>query len=123
MRLKLVSDVEAGKIGVESHPDTEVAMMLISVEETAEKLYNELGILCMRVPDDTPSVFVTSDHPVAHYDPTPKTPDAGVSYMSSPNSSTLVALDPRLAVLLVQGRPKSWADLEADRVMSTRRTC
>jgi hypothetical protein len=109
-RLKLLADLRAGEIVVESEPDREVAMMLIAVEGTARKLCEDIGVHCLRVPAESKAVFVTSDHPVAHYDPTPKTPESGVSFMSSPGAVTLVAVDPRLALLLVQDHPQRWAD-------------
>lgn len=112
-RLRLLADLRAGEITMEVGAECEVAMMLSSIEGAAHKLFDEIGVKCMRVPAEASVGFVVSDHPVAHYDPTPKTPEAGVSYMSSPKSVTLIALDPRVALLLVQGRPRSWEDEEA----------
>jgi len=114
MRLKMLADLEAGEIVMESTPDREIALMLISVEGTARKLFDEIGIICLRVPPDSKVGFVTSDHPVAHYDPTPRSTDAGVGFMSSPQSTTLVTLDPRLALLLVQDNPQQWLSPEVD---------
>ncbi len=109
-RLKLLEDLRAGEIVMPTSPEREVGLMLIAVEDVARKLYEEIGVICLRVPGDSKSVFVMSDHPVAHYDPTPRHEHAGVGYMSSPNSVTAIAVDPRLALLLVQGHPQQWAD-------------
>jgi hypothetical protein len=113
-RLKMLKELRAGNIVMETTPEREVALMLISVEDVTRKLYEEIGVICLRVPDDSKKVFITSDHPVAHYDPTPRHDNAGAGYMSSPNAMTAIALDPRLALLLVQGRPQQWADETAD---------
>jgi hypothetical protein len=114
MRLKMLVDLQAGDIVMESTPDREIALMLIAVEDIARKLFDEIGIICLRLPADSKVGFVTSDHPVAHYDPAPESPEAGVSFMSSPQSITLIALDPRLALLLVQDNPQQWLSPEVD---------
>jgi hypothetical protein len=109
-RLRLLEQLRTGGITMEMSAEGEVAHMLLGVEETTRRLYNEIGVECVRVPEGSKRLLLTSDHPVAHYDPTPRHPDAGVSFMSSPNSVTAIALDPRLALLLVQGHPQQWTD-------------
>ncbi len=112
-RLKLLADLRDGRIEMESTPSREVALMFMAFQQTGQAIFEQLAWVCVRAPDDPKSCFVLSDHPVAHYDPTPKVPEAGRSFMSSPNSSTFIPLDPKFGLLLVQGRPPlSWADAE-----------
>ena len=112
-RLKLLTDLRDGRIQMESSPSREVALMFMAFEQTGQAIFDQLAWVCVRAPDDPKSCFVLSDHPVAHYDPTPKVPEAGRSFMSSPNSSTFIPLDPKFGLLLVQGRPPlSWEDTE-----------
>jgi hypothetical protein len=113
-RLKALDELKSGRIVMESSPEREVALMFGAVENTAKTVFEKLACVCLRAPADGKSLFVVSDHPVSHYDPTPKTPEAGASFMSSPNSLTCVPLDPRFALLLVQDRPpQTWVDVEA----------
>ena len=60
-------------------------------------------------------MFVLSDHPVAHYGPEPKTPEAGAGFISSPGSQTWVALDPSFGLPLSPESPGtgSYTDLLA----------
>jgi hypothetical protein len=112
-RLKLLTDLRDGRLEMESSPSREVALMFMAFEQTGQAIFDELAWVCVRAPADPKSRFVLSDHPVAHYDPTPKVPEAGRSFMSSPNSSTFIPLDPKFGLLLVQGQPPlSWADTE-----------
>jgi Protein of unknown function (DUF4238) len=113
-RLKWLEDLRAGRIGLASSPEREVALMLAGLPEATETVLASLGWRCMRVPMDSKASFVLSDHPVAHYDPTPMTPEAGVSFMSSPNSQTWVALDPKFGLLLTQQFPGTWDNIEVD---------
>lgn len=111
-RLRALEDLRNGRLVMESTPEREVALMFTALEQTTKKLSEEIGCVCVRVPAGSPATFIVSDHPVSHYDPTPKTPEAGAGFMSSPASLTLVPLDPKFALLLVQGKPQTWTDLE-----------
>lgn len=111
-RLKALDELRAGRIGMESGPDREVALMFTALEKTSEMLFENIAFVRFRVPQLSKAAFVLSDHPVSHYDPTPKTPEAGASFMSSDNSLTFVPLDPTFGLLLVQGQPQTWKDIE-----------
>jgi hypothetical protein len=111
-RLQALEELRAGRIVGESSPEREVALMFMAVEHTTKTIFEQLGCICLRAPVGGKSPFILSDHPVAHYDPTPKMPDAGAGFMSSPNSMTLIPLDPACALLLVQGQPQTWQDVD-----------
>jgi hypothetical protein len=111
-RLEALEDLRAGRIGLASSPEREVALMFLAVERTTTTVFNELGVVLLRAPAHSGALFVTSDHPVTHYDPTPKMPEAGRSFMSSPNSVTFIALDPHCGLLLTQDAPRTWHEVE-----------
>jgi hypothetical protein len=90
-----------------------VALMFMGLNETTDTLFQQLGIQCIRIPASSKATFVLSDHPVAHYEPTPKTPESGAGFVSSPNSTTWVPLDPRFGLLLGPQEPGKWEDIEA----------
>jgi hypothetical protein len=118
-RLKMLEDLRAGRLQLETTPEREVALMLLGLEEVTNKLFEALGITCLRIPDGSKRRFVLSDHPVSHYDPNPKTPEAGVGFMSTAGSVTWLPLDPRFGVLLGQQHPGAWqndelSDMEVD---------
>jgi hypothetical protein len=111
-RLEMLDDLRAGRILGQSTPDREVALMFTAVEHTTKTIFEKLGCICLRAPDDGKSAFILSDHPVAHYDPTPKMRDAGAGFMSSPNSVTFVPLDPAFGLLLAPDHPQTWHEVE-----------
>jgi hypothetical protein len=113
-RVGWLEDLRAGRLGIESTPEREVALMLMALPEATETLLATMGWRCMRIPLDSKAAFVLSDHPVAHYDPTPKTPEAGASFASSRNSQTWLALDPTFGLLLSQQHPGTWDNIEID---------
>lgn len=112
-RLKLLAELREGRIGMESSPDREVALMFMALEEVTNTLYKDLSIRCIRVPSTSKAAFVLSDHPVAHYEPTPKTPESGAGFISSPNSQTWVPLDPQFGLLLSPQNPRAWTNEDA----------
>lgn len=111
-RLKMLDELRAGRIVGQSGPEREVALMFMAVEHTTKSIFEQLSCVCLRAPAGGKSPFILSDHPVAHYDPTPKTPEAGTGFMSSPNSVTFIPLNPTFALLLVQGQPQTWQDVD-----------
>lgn len=112
-RLKLLDALRAGRIGMMSSPEREVTLVFMALEEVTNMLFNDMSIQCIRVLPTSKTTFVLSDHPVAHYEPTPKTPESGAGFMSSPNSQTWVPLDPRFGLLLTPQNPQSWVNREA----------
>lgn len=112
-RLKLLAELSEGRIGIESSPDREVALMFMALEEVTNTLYKDLSIRCIRAPTTSKAAFVLSDHPVAHYEPNPKTPESGAGFISSPNSQTWVPLDPQFGLLLSPQNPQTWSNEEA----------
>jgi hypothetical protein len=111
-RVRFLGELREGKLGLQSSPEREVALMLAGLPEAMERLLPVIDITCMRVPEGSKRSFVISDHPVSHYDPTPKAREAGAGFLSSPNSVTWVPLDPRFGLLLGQQRPGSWLNVE-----------
>jgi hypothetical protein len=111
-RLESLDDLKFGRLGVASTPEREVALMFMGLPEVTETLLATMGWRCLRIPPSSKASFVLSDHPVAHYDPTPKTPETGASFQSSPGSLTWVPLDPRFGVLLSQEGPRTWDSID-----------
>jgi hypothetical protein len=111
-RLEMLEELRAGRIVGQSSPEREVGLMFMAVEHTTKTIFEQLGCICLRAPAGGKSPFIISDHPVAHYDPTPKMPEAGAGFMSSPNSVTFIPLDPTFALLLVQGQSQTWQDVD-----------
>ena len=114
-RLRLLEDVRTGRIGMVSSAEREVALMFAGLEETTKTLFEQLSIRRVRIREEDGAAFVLSDHPVAHYDPEPKTPEAGAGFISSPGSQTWVPLDPRFGLLLSPEDPRTWEDITAGR--------
>ncbi len=110
MRVSMLDDLRTGRVRLEATEAHEIGAMFLTLESSAKQLFETLGVTCLRVPPDSRAVFVTSDNPVAHYDPTPKSREAGVSFLSSPKAMTQVALDPYFALVLTQDEPQTWAE-------------
>ena len=111
-RLEWLDDLKSGRLRLASTPEREVALMLMGLPEVTETLLATMGWRYMRIPASSKTSFVLSDHPVAHYDPTPKTPGAGASFQSSAGSLTWVPLDPKFGLVLSQEWPGSWDNIE-----------
>jgi Protein of unknown function (DUF4238) len=108
-RMQRLDDLNSGRFSLASSPEREVVLMFMQLPEVVETLLSMVGWRCLRIPDGSKAAFVLSDHPVAHYDPTPKAPEAGASFASSPASLTWVPLDPKFGLLLSQEHPGTWA--------------
>jgi len=112
-RLEALRDLREGRIGVDSTPSREIAMMFVALEQGTKTIFERLAVSCVRPAAGSKATFVLSDHPVAHYDPQPKAPEVGVGFMNSQETETFVALDPRFGVLLHQHTPpQTWTDVE-----------
>jgi hypothetical protein len=98
MQRRVLDDLREDRIEFESTPTREVGFMLAGMPPVTEWLISKAAWHVLVAPPERQ--FVLSDAPVAHYDPTPKVPDAGASFESSPNSMTVFAIDPRLALLI-----------------------
>jgi hypothetical protein len=111
-RLQCLDDLRAGRLLLDSSPEREIALMFLGLDEKSARLLDALNMTCVRIPERSRKTFVLSDHPVSHYDPTPKSPDAGAGFLSSPNSVTWVPLDPKFGLLLGQRVPGDWRIVE-----------
>jgi Protein of unknown function (DUF4238) len=111
---RLVSDLDAGDIYFESSPSREVGLMLMALEPVAEWLFDRARWTCLLAPPERS--FVLSDSPVAHHDLTPKFPEAGHGFESSPGSMTVVPIDPCVALLITPHRNGSprWSARHGD---------
>ena len=112
---RVLNDLRENRIEFESTPSREVGFMLAAIQPVTEWLISRAAWHVLVAPPDRQ--FVLSDAPVAQYDPTPKVPDAGAGFESSPNSMTIFAIDPRFAVLI---RPSGdrlfdWRTREVDK--------
>lgn len=105
-RRQLLQDLRDGRVEFGCPPSREVALMFGAIEEGATFLCTEMSWTCQVAPPG--HSFVLSDHPVAHYDPTPKVEGAGAGFASSPNSQTTVPIDRRVVLLLCPSRGWSW---------------
>jgi hypothetical protein len=112
-RLDLLDRLKRGKIGLESPQEREIAMMFLSFEHGTRVLLTELGWTLLRAPDDAD--FVLSDHPVAHFDPNAAGTDMGVSFLTTPESGTLIPLDPSFALWLSPQEPATWREVRVNR--------
>lgn len=110
LRLFALDELRSGRITGQSTPDREVALMFLNLQAATTRLCEGLGGVLLHIDEDERAVFVLSDHPVSHYDPTPKLRGAGTGFMSSPHSDTFVPLDPKFGLLLTQERPQTWSD-------------
>jgi hypothetical protein len=109
-RLRLLSELRSGKYMIESSPSRQVALMFMAVENTVRALMTEMGWTLLRAP--ARGCFVLSDHPVAHFDPTPKFEGAGAGFKSSQNSITTIPLDPSYALLLQPHVRGAWREVQ-----------
>jgi Protein of unknown function (DUF4238) len=113
-RLKMLADLGTGRLRIGSTPDREIPLMFMALQQTVDTLVTAVDCLCVRIPEASSASFVISDHPVAHYDPTPKTPESGGGFISSPNTRTWIPLDPKFGLILVQKQPAPWQNVAAD---------
>jgi hypothetical protein len=112
-RLKFLEQLQGGQIGLKSPAEREIGMMFLSFEHGTKVLLTELGWTLLRAPDN--AEFVLSDHPVAHYDPNAAGTDMGVSFLTTPESGTLVPLDPSFALWLSPHEPATWREVNVGR--------
>jgi hypothetical protein len=109
-RLEMLADFAADRITIESTPSREVAFMFMATDKIAEKLVASFSWGVMRAQD---SAFVLPGRGITIYDPTPRVPQGGYAFASSPNSQTIVPVDPSFALALTPG-PPSWSESECD---------
>jgi hypothetical protein len=117
-RLETLSDLETGRIGVESGHDREVAYIFLGVDKMIALITNGMTWRSLRAPAGTE--FVCSDNPLNIHDPgAPNRPKehAGVGWVSSIAVEATLPLDPRVCLLLTPG-PPTWRmeDVDAKRV-------
>lgn len=90
----LLDDLRDERIYFESTPTREVGLMLGAMGPITEWLISEAAWTVLVAP--TGRGFVLSDAPVAHYDMTPKVPEAGAGFASSPGAMTILAVDAQI---------------------------
>jgi Protein of unknown function (DUF4238) len=108
-RLSMLEDLHSGRVEVKSTPSREVWLMMATLLQAAEELFEKVGCLLLRAPDDGSS-FVLSDHPVAHYDP--DSDDGGSGFLPGRSGGTLLPLDPAFALVFVTHSPGTWMEKE-----------
>jgi hypothetical protein len=87
--------------------------MLTTADGTAQAVY-EMG---WKVLVSEEIEFITSDHPLAMFDPTPPFPWTGSAWLSSENAETTFPLTPRSCLLVVpRGARMSKEEVARDRV-------
>jgi hypothetical protein len=112
-RLSQLEALKSGRIQVKSTSSREVWIMLSSLIEMSDELFEKLGCVLYRAPDDGKSPFILSDNPVAHYDP--DSDDGGAGFLLGPRGGTLVPLDPSFALVFVSHGAGSWRDVALTR--------
>ena len=113
-RQRLLKLLREDQIRAEATADHEIPLMFIALGEVVNTLFVSLGVACARIASDSKRTFVLSDHPVSHYDGLAPTPEAGISFLSSPAAMTWVPLDPKFGLLLAPDEPGTWQNIEAD---------
>jgi hypothetical protein len=111
MRVELLADLEAGRVTIESTPSREVAAMFLEADKVAEALVMNFAWGVIRAP--VAKQFVLPDMGITLYDPTPRMPGSGLGFGSSPNTETVLPVDPSFAIALTPG-PPVWKDAEVD---------
>jgi hypothetical protein len=89
----------------------EVASMFLALDQVAEDLVTNFSWKVLRAPVDRE--LVLPDMGLTMYDPTPPHPDSGLGFRSSPNTETVLPVDPTFAIALTPGAPE-WHDEEVD---------
>jgi Protein of unknown function (DUF4238) len=112
MRVQLLADFEAGRVRVESTPSREVAAMFAAADQMAEALVMNFTWAILRAPQG--KKFVLPDTWGSRSTiRRPATRQAGHAFASSPNSETVMPVDPSFAVALSPGPPVG-EDVEVD---------
>jgi hypothetical protein len=111
MRLELLADLQSGHARIESTPSREVAAMFVAADKVAEVLVMDFAWGVIRAPAS--KQFVLPDMGITLYDPTPRMPASGLGFGSSPNTETVLPVDPAFAIALTPG-PPVWKDASVD---------
>jgi hypothetical protein len=111
MRLELLADLQSGRATIGSTPSREVAAMFVAADKVAEDLVAKFAWGVIRTPGA--KEFVLPDMGITMYDPTPRMPASGLGFGSSPNTETVLPVDPSFAIALTPG-PPVWDDAGVD---------
>jgi hypothetical protein len=111
MRLELLADLQSGRATIGSTPSREVAAMFVAADQVAEDLVAKFAWGVIRTPGA--KEFVLPDMGITMYDPTPRMPASGLGFGSSPNTETVLPVDPSFAIALTPG-PPVWDDAGVD---------
>lgn len=111
---RLTEDLRSGALEFSSNRTRQLAMLLGALGPAVEWLIGQAHWTVLRA--DPGSEFTLSDAPVAQFDPTPKFREAGAGFASSPEATTVVPIDPSVALMF---RPSSdglfdWRSLAVD---------
>jgi hypothetical protein len=110
MRLEMLEDLQSGRVKLGSTPSREAAFMFVALDEVAKDLVEKFTWIVVRAPTD--AELVLPGMGISLYDPTPPNPHSGFGFRSSPNSQTLIPVDPRFALALTPGEPV-WREADA----------
>jgi Protein of unknown function (DUF4238) len=110
-RVEMLADIQAGRVRMLSTPSREVGSLFVALDRVAQGLLEDMPWTVVRSP--VGYEFVLPGLGVTLYDPTPPYPESGLGFASSPNTETVLAVDPAFALMLSPGSPV-WRLVEAD---------
>jgi hypothetical protein len=92
-----------GRITMTGKREQALELMLRTADDIASQVYAMTWVVVYADEGE----FITSDHPLSMFDPTPRFPWSGTAWASSPNAETVFPLSPRACLLVTPGLPRT----------------
>jgi hypothetical protein len=109
----MIEAYREGRITMTNKREQALELMLSTADDIASQVYAMTWVVVYADEGE----FITSDHPLSMFDPTPRFPWSGTAWASSPNSETVFPLSPRACLLVTPGPPRTGREhVDRDRV-------
>lgn len=91
-RLKMIDDLQSGRVFFRSTPEREICLMLMNIDEKARLILEQCDWIFARFSGRVP--LVLSDVGLTRYDPAPRNPLGGAAFLSGPFAETVINVSP-----------------------------
>src|SRR6185295_2241055 len=92
-----------GRIVMTDKREQALELMLSTADDVASQVYAMTWVVVYADEGE----FITGDHPLSMFDPTPRFPWSGTAWASSPNAESVFMLSPRACLLVTPGLPRT----------------
>jgi hypothetical protein len=100
-RERIIEDLNAGRIRLESNAEREVASMFLGLNEAVEQLLSACDFTLIELPRSPE--LVLPDTGYTRYDPNPDVPGSGSGFLGTGTVETVIPVGPTRALVLTRG--------------------